>query len=180
MRNAHVLRRRIAMRRLTYVVTSLIVAGAGAALANAPKQVIKKPAQLILKSDAIQSNGTIATEYTCDGSEQTPPLSWSAPPAETKSIAIVVEDPDAPNKVFTHWVVTGIPAATTSLSGATLPEGAMAGKNDKGITGWAGPCPPSGRHRYVFHVYALDISLSKEMTKADLTRAMAGHVLAVG
>ena len=169
------------MRRLTsYFVTSFLVAGAAAAGADTPKQTIKTPAQLTVTSTAIRPDGTIAQEFTCDGAGVTPAISWTTPPAETKSLAVVVEDPDAPGKTFTHWIVTGIPATVSSLTGTSLPEHAVAGTSDKGTEGWVGPCPPSGRHRYMFHVFALDVDLSKKLDRKELTSAMAGHVLAAG
>ena len=138
-----------------------------------------RPKTLDVESSAFAANGAIPSEYTCEGSEATPPLRWSNIPREARSIAIVVEDPDAPKGTFTHWIVTGIPATTTALAGA-LPAGASAGRNDFGKTGWSGPCPPSGRHRYVFRVYALDIPLAKQLAKADFAATIAGHVVAQG
>jgi Raf kinase inhibitor-like YbhB/YbcL family protein len=169
------------MRKLTStILTSMLLAGAGTAIGDTPKQSIKKPAQLTVTSEAVQ-NGVLATEYTCDGAEISPPLKWSTPPAQTKSVAVIVEDPDAPGKTFTHWMVTGIQPTTTTLSsGAALPEGSVASKNDKGNAGWAGPCPPSGQHRYIFHVFALDRSLDKQLTRDEFTKAIDGHVLAAG
>jgi len=139
------------------------------------------PTQLSVTSTAFTANGEIPSEHTCDGAQVSPPLAWTKPPAGTKSIALLVDDPDAPRGTFTHWIVTGLPANATSLpAGAKLPAGAMAGKNDFGATGWGGPCPPSGRHRYVFHVYALDIPLAKTLGPAAFKAAIAGHVLAQG
>jgi Raf kinase inhibitor-like YbhB/YbcL family protein len=141
----------------------------------------KSPAALEVKSSAFGNNGDIPPEFTCDGASTTPPLSWSKVPAGTKSVALLVEDPDAPNKPFTHWLVTGIPPATTSLGkSASLPQGAVASKNGKGHHGYTGPCPPSGLHHYAFRVYALDITLPTEMTRDDFVRAINGHTLASG
>ncbi|HSD88377.1 MAG TPA: YbhB/YbcL family Raf kinase inhibitor-like protein [Kofleriaceae bacterium] len=157
------------------ILVLLLLAAAPAARAD------KGPASLDVKSSAFNNNEAIPTEYSCEGAQLSPPLSWSKVPAETKSIAILVEDPDAPSRTFTHWLVTGIPATTTSLGkGAALPAGAMASRNDKGQQGYAGPCPPSGRHHYHFHVYALDIGLPKTMTRAELLKGITGHVLATG
>ncbi|HEX5059636.1 MAG TPA: YbhB/YbcL family Raf kinase inhibitor-like protein [Kofleriaceae bacterium] len=141
----------------------------------------KAPASLTVKSSAFANNAAIPAEYTCDGSETSPPLSWSNVPAGTKSVAILVDDPDAPMGTFTHWLVTGIPPSTTSVDkGAAIPAGAMAQKNDKGKDGYAGPCPPSGRHRYRFHVYALDIAKPKSMTRSAFLAEINGHTLAAG
>src|SRR5260370_127745 len=99
-------------------------------------------AQMSVTSSAFESGAAIPSEYTCDRGEKTPPLSWSNVPTGTKSIAILVDDPDAPNGTFTHWMVTNIPPSQTSLSaGGSLPQGAMAAKNGKGTTGYAAPCP---------------------------------------
>jgi Raf kinase inhibitor-like YbhB/YbcL family protein len=139
------------------------------------------PSSLSVSSSAFSANGEIPSEHTCDGAQISPPLSWSKPPSGTKSVAILVTDPDAPRGTFTHWIVTGLPAHTTSLAaGDKLPTGAVAGKNDFGALGWGGPCPPRGRHRYVFHVYALDIPLSRPLAPAAFKSAIAGHVLAEG
>jgi Raf kinase inhibitor-like YbhB/YbcL family protein len=137
------------------------------------------PASLDVTSTAFANNNPIPAEYTCDGAELPPPLAWSKVPAATKSIAILVEDPDAPKGTFTHWLVTDIPATTTAVDGA-LPAGAMAAKNDKGKSGYAGPCPPSGIHHYVFHVYALDMALKGSPTRTEFLAKIKGHTLASG
>lgn len=161
----------------SYILAILVLSIVPAiATADTPK---RSPAPLDVTSAAFKNNEPIPSEYTCDGVETAPPLSWSKVPAGTKSIAILVDDPDAPKGTFTHWLVTGIPATTTTITGA-LPEGAVAGKNDKGATGYAGPCPPSGRHHYQFHVYALDIKLPKAMTRNGFLSAVNGHILATG
>lgn len=159
-----------------FILSALILSNA-AAVAFAEKPA---PASLEVTSTAFANNGAIPTELTCDSSEPAPPpLAWSKVPAATKSIAILVDDPDAPNGRFTHWLVTNIPPTTTSLSGA-LPEGAVAAKNDNGTHGYAAPCPPSGRHRYQFRVFALDVSFHNSMTRAEFLAATRGHVLATG
>jgi len=156
--------------------TLLAATPSSAVLAEPPAR-----AQLKVSSTAFAANGDIPAEYTCEGVEHSPPLGWSGVPSEARSIAILVQDPDATNGTFTHWIVTGLPAATVGLAaGAALPEGAVAGKSDNGKAGWTGPCPPSGRHRYIFHVYALDIPLAKQLTRSDFVTAIAGHVVAQG
>jgi len=136
---------------------------------------------ITVTSDAFKANEAIPSEYTCDGAEKTPSLSWSNVPSDAKSIAILVEDPDAPKGTFTHWMVTNIPPSDTSLStDGTLPQGAVAAKNDKGSTGWAGPCPPSGTHHYHFRVYALDKTVAQPTSRADFMKEIKGHVLAQG
>lgn len=157
--------------------------GLGLALSSsalaAPKNDEK--ANLDVTSSAFTASGDIPKEYTCEGGNISPPITWSKVPSATKSIALLVEDPDAPHGGFVHWLVTGIPPTTTTLTpGAALPEGATAAKNGKGEAAYTGPCPPSGKHHYVFTVYALDIPLGKKVTKADLVAKVGGHVLAEG
>ena len=149
------------------------------ASADTPKKPTRAPASLEVTSTAFANNNPIPAEHTCEGSDTAPPLSWSKVPPRTKSIAVLADDPDAPKGTFTHWLVTGIPATTTSFAGA-LPEGAVAAKNDKGTTGYAGPCPPTGVHHYRFRVYALDISLPAALTRTELVNKMSGHIVASG
>lgn len=138
-----------------------------------------------LKSNAFPNNGAIPREYTCDDADLAPQLEWSGAPAGTKSFALVVDDPDAPDPkapkmVYVHWVLYDIPPSVTSIpKGGKLPAGARDGKNDWKRTGYGGPCPPIGRHRYFFKLFALDAMLGdlKTPTKADLLRAMERHVL---
>jgi Raf kinase inhibitor-like YbhB/YbcL family protein len=138
-----------------------------------------------LESSAFEANGLIPSQYTCDGANISPPLSWDAPPAETESLALIVDDPDAPVGIFVHWVAYDIPPETHQLPEgiapqATLIKGGTQGKNDFGKLGYGGPCPPSGTHRYFFKLYALDrtLSLPPGATKAQLEAALNGHVLA--
>lgn len=147
----------------------------------------KMPLKLRVESSAFGMNGSIPIQHTADGDDIAPPLSWSAPPARTKSIAIIVDDPDAPDpaapeRTWVHWVVTGIPPTTTSLrAGGLLPEGAVNGTNDWGKRAWSGPNPPVGRHRYFFKVYALDIAIhAPGISKLELLAAMKGHILEQG
>ena len=136
---------------------------------------------LVVRSPAFGANGNIPIEFTSDGDNVPPPLVWERVPEDTRSIAIICEDPDAPTRVFTHWIVVGIPATETRFDPATPPPGAQYGKNDHGTIGWYGPNPPDGRHRYFFKVFALDINLDKpNLTKQELYAAMKGHILARG
>jgi Raf kinase inhibitor-like YbhB/YbcL family protein len=141
-----------------------------------------------ITSPAFASNGAIPAKYTCEGGDVSPPLAWTDPPAGTKSFALIVDDPDAPDpaaprQTWVHWVVVDLPADARALAegaGARkLPVGARAGKNDFGRVVYTGPCPPVGRHRYMHKLYALDTTLAGvgEPTKAELERAMEGHVL---
>jgi Raf kinase inhibitor-like YbhB/YbcL family protein len=141
---------------------------------------------LTLKSSAFTHQGHIPTEYTCEGDDLSPPLSWSGTPQTTESFVLIVDDPDAPDPnapkmTWVHWVLYNIPAGTTELpEGATrLPGGTREGLNDWKRPGYGGPCPPIGRHRYFHKLYALDTVLPDlgRATKADVERAMQGHVL---
>ena len=144
----------------------------------------------VLTSAAFADNGAIPKRYTCEDADVSPPLSWSEAPPGTKSFALIVDDPDAPDPrapkmTWVHWVIENIPADTLSLpEGAAqrgLPAGAVQGLNDWKRTGYRGPCPPIGRHRYFHKLYALDTILSSldHPTKAQLLNALKGHVLAV-
>ena len=144
---------------------------------------------LALTSSAFAHEGAIPKLYTCQGKDISPPLSWSGLPNGTKSVALIVDDPDAPDPkaprmTWVHWVLYDLPGSASGLAeGAArggLPQGTREGRNDWKRTGWGGPCPPTGRHRYFFKLYALDAPLGDlgEPTKAKLEQAMAGHVLA--
>ncbi|HVK70078.1 MAG TPA: YbhB/YbcL family Raf kinase inhibitor-like protein [Polyangium sp.] len=140
---------------------------------------------LTITSTAFAPNGQIPKEHTCEGDDGSPPLAFASVPPGTQSLALIVDDPDAPDprapkRTWVHWVVYNLAPATTALStGAELPPGARAGKNDWGRDVYGGPCPPIGRHRYFHKLYALDVILPDlgTPTKAELERAMEGHVL---
>lgn len=136
--------------------------------------------QLAVTSPAFVANQLIPPEFTCDGNDKAPPLSWSTVPKDTRSVAILVDDADALKGTFTQWLVTGISPITNSIGTDALPQGAVAAKNSKGTTGWSGPCPPSGKHRYYFHVFALDTTIPPPADKAEFLNAINGHVLADG
>ena len=142
-----------------------------------------------LRSSVFQAGGAIPRRYTCQGEDVSVPLEWDGAPDATKSFALVVDDPDAPDPaaprvVWTHWVLYNIPADAKILKEAVkpneLPPGTLEGLNDWKRTGYGGPCPPIGRHRYFHKLYALDALLPDlgEPDKAALERAMQGHVLA--
>ena len=143
---------------------------------------------LTLTSPAFQHQGKIPRKYTCEGDDVSPALAWSGAPTGTRSFALIVDDPDAPDPqapkmTYVHWVLYDIPASATGLpedaAGGSLPEGAREGVNDWKRTGYGGPCPPIGRHRYFHKLYALDKRLGDLATpdKRGLEQAMAGHVL---
>jgi Raf kinase inhibitor-like YbhB/YbcL family protein len=143
---------------------------------------------MILNSPVFKQNGHIPSKYTCEGEDISPPLAWENVPNSTKSLVLIVDDPDAPDPkapkiVWVHWVVYNIPPGTESLqenAGKTgLPPGVLLGLNDFKKTGYGGPCPPIGRHRYFHKLYALDITLDlRDATKSQIERAMQGHILA--
>jgi Raf kinase inhibitor-like YbhB/YbcL family protein len=141
---------------------------------------------LSISSPAFAPNGPIPPTYTCDGASTAPPLVWTGIPEGTRSLALIVDDPDAPDPkaptmTFVHWVLYDIaPTASGLAEGGAPPVGAKAGVNDKGQRGYTGPCPPIGRHRYFFKLYALDAMLADlgTPTKDALERGMRGHVLA--
>ncbi len=138
-----------------------------------------------LESTAFTENSVIPSKYTCDGANISPSLSWNSPPEGTQSLALIVDDPDAPGDIFVHWVLYDLPPEIRHLPGgipseANLAEGGVQGKNDFGNLGYGGPCPPSGTHRYFFKLYALDrpLNLAAGATKNKLEAAMNGHILA--
>lgn len=144
---------------------------------------------LRIHSPAFDDEGAIPSRYTCDGQDVSPPLAWADWPAGTQSLALVVDDPDAPDPrapktVWVHWVLYDLPPTAGGLAEGIAPEdlprGTREGRNDWKRTGWGGPCPPVGRHRYYFKLYALDCVLSDlhQPTKKELLAAMEGHVLA--
>ena len=141
-----------------------------------------------ISSPAFAPNDPIPAKYTCEGADSSPPLEWSGAPDGTRSLALIVDDPDAPDpakpqRVYVHWLVYDIPVSAQRFSENAakggLPPGAMQGSNDFGKQTYGGPCPPIGRHRYFFKLYALDTELKglKNPTKAQLEKAMQGHVL---
>lgn len=144
---------------------------------------------MTLSSTGFAPNGAIPATYTCEGRDISPPLAWRGTPPGTKSLALIVDDPDAPDPAaprmtWVHWVLYNLPASTVGLAEgippAALPPGAREGINDFDRTTYGGPCPPIGRHRYFFKLYALDAVLPgrPEINKAALEKAMQGHVLA--
>lgn len=143
---------------------------------------------LAIRSPAFADGGEIPTRFTCEGDDVSPALEWSGVPAGTKSLALIVDDPDAPDPrapkmVYVHWVLYGLPPSATGLpegvATAALPKGAREGVNDWKRAGYGGPCPPIGRHRYYFKLYALSAELGElgRATKPKLLEAMKGKVI---
>ena len=138
-----------------------------------------------LTSPTFPEGGAIPRQYTCDGKDVSPPLTWSGVPPGAKSLALLCDDPDAPAGDWVHWVVFDLSPSRIDLPEGVPPSEEIAGigrqgKNDFKKIGWGGPCPPRGTHRYVFTLYALDrtLELGRSVTKADVLAAIRGHVLA--
>jgi Raf kinase inhibitor-like YbhB/YbcL family protein len=142
-----------------------------------------------LTSTAFGHEGAIPSAYTCQGGDRSPPLEWRGAPAGTRAFALLVDDPDAPDPaapkvVWVHWVLANLPGACKGLPGGVapteLPRGTVQGRNDWKRLGYGGPCPPVGRHRYFFRLFALDsaLSVSEGVSRTELEHAMQGHVLA--
>jgi Raf kinase inhibitor-like YbhB/YbcL family protein len=170
---------------------AMVLGGAACARETARGPATTAPATIALARAAFEANGPLDRKYTGEGEDVSPPLAWKNLPPGTKELALLCADPDAPRKdPWVHWVLAGIPADTASLAegvssakGHKTAPGMLEGKTDWGSAGYQGPMPPPGKpHRYFFRLYALDarLALSGEPTKADLLKAMAGHILAVG
>jgi Raf kinase inhibitor-like YbhB/YbcL family protein len=145
---------------------------------------------LTITSPSFVESAEIPQKYTCQGDDISPALAWSTPPAGTQSLALIVDDPDAPGGTWVHWVVYNLPADSKGLSESAsqgksittnLPQGAIQAKNSFNRPNYGGPCPPSGEHHYIFHLYALDTMISgKPLNKIALLKVMDGHILALG
>jgi Raf kinase inhibitor-like YbhB/YbcL family protein len=141
-----------------------------------------------VSTSSFKAGGTIPTKFTCSGADVSPELSWPPPPADAKSLALIVDDPDAPAGTWNHWLLYNLPPSVHALPenqprSAELPNGALQGKNDFGKFGYNGPCPPPGKpHRYFFRLYALDIKLDLKAgaDRRTLDEALKGHIVAQG
>ena len=138
-----------------------------------------------ISSPAFANGGAIPSDFSCDGRDISPALTWTKPPAGTQSFALIMDDPDAPMGTWVHWIMFNLPASTRDLKEGTptdaqLSDGSLQGKTSAGSNGYHGPCPPSGTHRYFFKLYALDtmLSLTTNADKKELLAAMEGHILA--
>jgi Raf kinase inhibitor-like YbhB/YbcL family protein len=151
------------------------------------KQKEKLNMKIKITSSAFEEGGIIPSKYTCDGNNISPPLQWNLVPDGTKCIALICDDPDAPSGDWVHWILYDLPANTQHLSenmpdDETLPDGTRQGLTSFGKTGYGGPCPPNGFHRYYFRIYALDkkIDAAIILDKKKLLEEMDGHILAQG
>lgn len=133
-----------------------------------------------ITSSSFAHNQNIPPKYTCDGENINPPLQFSDIPADAKSLVLISDDPDAPMGTWVHWILWNIDPKTTEISEKSVPAGAIEGTTSFGETGYGGPCPPSGVHRYFFKLYALDTKLDLPISvkKEDLEKAMQQHILA--
>ncbi len=184
-------RRRVGTTVLVLLVLSLVGA-CQATPADRPSQRTEEQEEgamtLALKSTAFEAGGTIPVEYTCDGANISPPLSWEGVPAQTRSLALIMDDPDAPAGTWVHWLLYNIPPQVTELAEALsdarqLPGIGLQGHNSFKNSGYGGPCPPRGNpHRYFFRLYALDkvLDLEPGAERRELEAAMQGHILAQG
>ena len=132
-------------------------------------------------SSAFTEGGNIPSKFTCDGTDTSPPLKIEGVPPEAKALLLILDDPDAPSGLFTHWLAWNIDPKKASIAEGKSPDG-IQGKNDFGKTGYGGPCPPSGSHRYYFRVFAMDqqLSLRAGTRRKEVDSAMKGHVIAQG
>jgi Raf kinase inhibitor-like YbhB/YbcL family protein len=174
------------IKSLALPVAIVTIFGALAACGSSPAIGEGQPT-LQLTSTSFQSEGDIPKKFTCDGADASPQLAWSAPPARTQTFALIVSDPDAPVGTFVHWVLYDLPADKRELPESLpkqeqLPDGSRQGHNDFDKIGFGGPCPPSGTHRYVFTLYALDakLNLPTGATRKQVESAMKDHVVARG
>jgi Raf kinase inhibitor-like YbhB/YbcL family protein len=171
------------------IILSVILLLAGgfwyAVVRTRPASVISNanlPRMITITSPAFSGNGNIPAKYTCDGDDVNPPLKISGLPYGTQSLILIVDDPDAPSGLWTHWVVFNIPATETTIAENSLPAGAGQALNDSGAAAWGGPCPPRGTHRYFFRIFALDRMLGRAngVHRSEIEKAMEGHVLDSG
>jgi Raf kinase inhibitor-like YbhB/YbcL family protein len=132
-----------------------------------------------ITSPAFQNNANISAKYTCDGDDVNPPLEFHDIPGNCVSLALIVDDPDAPSGDFVHWIIWNIVPTVGGIGENSVPEGGTEGMTDFGRGGWGGPCPPSGVHRYHFKLFALDtlLEIPADSTKVDLEASMSGHIL---
>ncbi len=158
-----------------------IIAGASAILLAAIASFAAGGAKMKITSSAFQQGGNIPSKFSCDGANTSPPLQISDVPPETKSVVLIVDDPDAPSGLFTHWAVWNISPQTSTIAEGNAPK-EVHGTNDFGKSGYGGPCPPSGTHRYYFRIFALDreLDLPSGAKRSQLDAAMKGHVIAQG
>ena len=158
-----------------------IAGGAVAILLTAIASLAAGGATMKITSSAFHEGANIPSKFTCDGSDTSPPLQIAGVPSGAKSLVLIVDDPDAPSGLFTHWLAWNIPPQTGSIAEGSAPQGVQ-GANDFGKSGYRGPCPPPGTHRYSFKIFALDreLELRSGTKRSQVDAAMKGHVIAQG
>ncbi len=184
--------RLVKRKTLSYALTAIIIlitASCSQSATTTPQATLsdvggQTMASFVLTSTAFTQGQAIPKKYTCDGAGVSVPLQWTDPPQNTKSFALIVDDPDAPSGTYVHWVIYNLPAQARQLlegvkNDATLPDGSRNGQNQARRSGYTGPCPPSGTHHYHFKLYALDttLNLNPGATKDQLLQAMQNHIL---
>ena len=158
-----------------------IIGSAAAMLLAMVTAIAAGEARIKVTSSAFQEGGNIPSKFTCDVSDTSPPLQIAGVPSGAKSLVLIVDDPDAPGGLFTHWLAWNIPPQTGSIAEGSAPKGVQ-GANDFGKSGYRGPCPPPGTHRYSFKIFALDreLELRSGAKRSQVDAAMKGHVIAQG
>ncbi len=171
------------MRKISNLFLGIVIAITVPVLGYAAETSVK----LEVRSSAFAEGQAIPSDFTCDGANMSPPVAWSGVPAGTGSLAVIVDDPDAPDGTLNHWLLYDLSPKLTQLpSGipaeAIIPDGGFQGRSELGKAGYSGPCPPVGKHRYFIKVFALDriLHLEPGVSKKELLAAMKGHVLAEG
>jgi len=162
-------------------VRRAIIASASAILLAAIASFAAGGAKMKITSSVFQQGGNIPSKFSCDGANTSPPLQISDVPSEAKSLVLIVDDPDAPSGLFTHWAVWNISPQTSAIGEGSTPKGVQ-GTNDFGRSGYGGPCPPSGSHHYYFKIFALDreLDLPFGAKRSQLDAAMKGHAIGQG
>jgi Raf kinase inhibitor-like YbhB/YbcL family protein len=158
-----------------------IIAGASAIFLAAIASFAAGGTKMKITSSAFQQGANIPSKFSCDGANASPPLEIADVPSGAKSLALIVDDPDAPSGLFTHWAVWNISPQTSTIAEGSTPKGVQ-GTNDFGKSGYSGPCPPSGTHRYYFKIFALDrqLDLPFGAKRGQLDEATRGHVITQG
>lgn len=161
-------------QRFSVLIAGLVLAGLMFLNATAKEGPMK------ISSSAFAENAKISKQYTCDGQDMSPPLNFENVPDNARTLALIVDDPDAPGGTWVHWILWNIDPGTREIAAEAVPKGSVQGLNSFRKNGYGGPCPPSGSHRYFFKLYALDtrLDLTSRATKADLEKAMKGHIVA--
>lgn len=174
------------IKKILFLIAAMVAIGGGIYLVHQSQKTgnnysttMNKSAMKI-ESSALKNNGEIPVKYACDGENVNPPLIFSGIPKSAESLALIIDDPDAPLGTWTHWIVWNIDPAAPGINENSIPVGAVEGTTSFGKVGYGGPCPPSGIHHYAFKLYALDIKLDlpPEADKSKFEKATEGHILA--